>query len=84
MPDDSDYEGWLNHRRSMSPSSELLGRIMSAVSHRETARRVSLLIRIGLWVEQSRVARCAACAAALLVGSMPFLFLAHVAQLIVF
>lgn len=84
MTDDQEYEEWLERRRSTSPSRELTGRIMSSVSHRETPRRLALLIRVGLWIERSRATRYAACAAALLIGSTPFLFLAHVAQLIVF
>jgi hypothetical protein len=84
MTDEQDYDSWLENRRSLRPPGELADRIMSALSRRETARRVSSLLRVGLWIESSRLTRYAACTAALLVGSMPFLFLAHVAQIIVF
>jgi hypothetical protein len=84
MAEDRDYEEWLEQRRSISPPCELADRIMSSVSDRETTRRVSWLICVAIWVEKSRLARYAACAAALLIGSTPFLFLAHAAQLIVF
>jgi hypothetical protein len=84
MAGEQDYEEWLEDRRSVRPSSDLADRIMGVVITRETTRRISLLIRVGLWIERSRLTRYAACAVALLVGSTPFLFLAHVAQLIVF
>jgi len=84
MTDDRDYDEWLEQRRSIGPPCELVDQIMSLVSDRETTRRVSWLICVGLWVEKSRLARYAACAVALLIGSAPFLFLARVAQLIVF
>ncbi len=84
MPNERDYEEWLEQRRSVSPSSTLSDQIMRSVSERHATHRVTLPVRIGLWIERSRVARGVACAAALLVGSTPFLFLAHVAQLIVF
>ena len=84
MAGEQDYEKWMEDRRSVRPSSDLAERIMGAVSDRRAAGRISLLIKVGLWIERSRLTRYAACAVALLVGSTPFLFLAHVAQLIVF
>jgi hypothetical protein len=84
MVSEQDYEKWLEGRRSVCPSSGLADRIMGSVSDRRATRRISLLINVGLWIERSRLTRYAACAVALLVGSTPFLFLAHVAQLIAF
>jgi hypothetical protein len=57
---------------------------MESVSGRESARTAALLIRIGLRIEQLRLARYAVCSLALLIGATPFLYLAFVAQLFAF
>lgn len=84
MSEDRDYEQWLEQRRSVRPTSELANRIMRSVDSRETVIRVSLPVRAGLWIEQSRLTRIAACLTALVIGSTPFVFLAYAAQLIAF
>ena len=81
MVDDSMYDEWIANRRATEPAHDLTDRVMSSVEERvERKRRVRLADRMN----DSSLARLAACLAALLVGSLPFLFVAYVAQSLVF
>ncbi len=82
MADEPMYDEWIANRRAAEPSRELTDRVMAAVEERDVQRNryVSLADRMN----ESRPARWAACLAALLVGSLPFLFVAYVAELLVF
>ena len=82
MADEPMYDEWIANRRAAEPSRELTDRVMAAVEERGVHRKryVPLADRMN----ESRPARWAACLAALLVGSLPFLFVAYVAQLLVF
>ncbi len=82
MADEPMYDEWIANRRAAEPSRELTDRVMAAVEERDVQRKryVCLADRMN----ESRPARWAACLAALLVGSLPFLFVAYVTQLPVF
>ena len=64
------------------PSGDLTDRVMAAVEDRDlqSAPYVQLADRLN----ESRSAQWAACLAALVVGSLPFLLVAHAAELLVF
>jgi hypothetical protein len=81
MADEPIYDEWITNRRAAEPSRDLADRVMVAVGERDVQRRrfVSLADRMN----ESQPARWAACLAALLVGTLPFLFVAHVAYLLV-
>ena len=81
MADEPLYDEWIANRRAAKPSRDLIDRVMAAVKERELIglRQVRLADRIN----DSRPAQWAACVAALLVGSLPFLlFVAYAAQLL--
>lgn len=82
MADEPMYDEWIANRRAAEPSSELTDRVMAAVEERDMQRKH--YVRLADRMNESRPARWAACLAALLVGSLPFLFVAHVAELLVF
>ena len=84
MTDGPMYDDWLDQRRAIDSSGELADRVMAAVREAENRRQQSLLLWIAVRIESSRLARYTACLAALLVGSSPFLYMAYVAQLLVF
>ncbi|MBC8354629.1 MAG: hypothetical protein H8E66_21745 [Planctomycetes bacterium] len=84
MTDERDYEAWLERRRTIGPPSGFANHVMASVRQSQTAHKISLVVRLALWVERSRVTRYLACSTALLIGSTPFIFLAYFAQLIVF
>ena len=74
------YDKWLASRRTAEPSIDLTGRVMAAIRKRGAPTGyVGLADRMN----QSPL-RWGACAAALLVGSLPFFFVAYVAQSRVF
>ena len=76
------YDEWIAHRRAAEPSSELTERVMAAVEERDMRRKRR--VRLADRMNESRPARWAACLAASLVGSLPFLLIAYVAKLLVF
>ena len=78
---DRPYEKWLAERREVSPPATLADQIMSQVANMERQRRGILWLRVVQRIEQSRAARWAVCGGALAIGSLPFVFLAHAAQL---
>ena len=82
MADESMYDEWIANRRAAEPSRELTDRVMAAVEERDVQRE--RYVRLADRMNESRPARWAACLAALLVGSPPFLFVAYVIQLPVF
>ena len=84
MSDGPMYDEWIDGRRSIDSPDELTARVMAEVQEVESQRKKFLLLRLAQWVESSRLARYTACLAALMVGSTPFVYLAYVAQLLVF
>ena len=86
MDNEPMYDEWIANRRSAEPSRDLTDRLMAAVEKRAPQDRVQHkpYVRLIDRINQSRPARWAACLAALLVGSLPFLVVAIVAELIVF
>ncbi len=82
MADEPMYDEWIANRRAAKPSRELTDRVMAAVEERDVQRK--RYVRLADRMNESRPARWAACLAALLVGSLPFLFVAYVAELLVF
>ena len=81
MADEPMYDEWIANRRATEPSRELTDRVMAAVEERVERKRY---VRLADRMNESRPARWAACLAALLVGSLPFLLVAYVAELLVF
>ena len=81
---DNPYEQWLADRRNVSPPATLADQIMSQIAELERQRRGVWWLRLVQRIEQSRAARWAVCGAALAVGCLPFVFLAHVAQFVAF
>ncbi len=82
MADEPMYDEWIANRRAAEPSRELTDRVMAAVEERDVQRK--RYVRLADRMNESRPARWAACLAALLVGSLPFLLVAYVAELLVF
>ena len=82
MADEPMYDEWIANRRAAEPSRELTDRVMAAVEERDVQRK--RYVRLADRMNESRPARWAACLTALLVGSLPFVFVAYVAQLPVF
>ena len=82
MTDEPMYDEWIANRRAGEPSRELTDRVMAAVEERATQREH--YVRLADRMNQSRPTRWAACLAASLVGGLPFLYLAYVAELLVF
>jgi hypothetical protein len=81
---DNPYEQWLADRRKVSLPATLADQIMSQVAELERQRRVVWWMRLVQRIEQSRAARWAVCGAALAIGCLPFVFLAHVAKFVAF
>ncbi len=82
MADEPMYDEWIANRRAAEPSRELTDRVMAAVEERDVQRK--RYVRLADRMNESRPARWAACLAALLVGSLPFLIVAYVTELLVF
>jgi hypothetical protein len=82
MADEPLYDEWIASRRAIEPSRELTDRVMAAVEAQDAQRK--RCVRLADRMNESRPVRWAACLAALLVGSLPFLFVAYMAQLPVF
>ena len=82
MYDEPMYDEWIANRRAVEPSRELTDRVMAAVDARDGQRKH--FVRLADRMNESRPARWAACLAALLVGSLPFLFVAYATELLVF
>ena len=82
MADEPMYDEWIANRRAAEPSRELTDRVMAALEERHVERK--RYVRLADRMNESRPARWAACLAALLVGSLPFLLVAYAAELLVF
>ena len=82
MADEPLYDEWIANRRAAEPSRELTDRVMATVEERDV--QLNHYVRLADRMNESRPVRWAACLAALLVGSLPFLIVAYVAQLPVF
>ena len=82
MADKPMYDEWIANRRAAEPSPDLTDRVMAAVEERDLQHK--RYVRLADRINESRPARWAACLGALLVGSLPFLFVAYVAELLVF
>ena len=82
MTDEPMYDEWIANRRAVEPSRELTDRVMAAVEGRVVHRK--RCVRLADRMNESRSARWAACLAAILAGSLPFLCVAYVAELLVF
>jgi hypothetical protein len=78
---DKPYGQWLAKRREVSPSAAMADQIMSQVANMERQRRAIWWLRLVQRIERSRAARWAVCGGALVIGGLPFIFLAHVARL---
>lgn len=81
---DRPYEQWLAERREVAPSVTMADQIMTQVAELQRQRRDFWWLRVVLLIEQSRAARWAVCGGALAIGCLPFVFLAHAAQLVSF
>lgn len=82
MADNSNYEEWIADRRAVRPSGDLIDRVMTAVEDRQEQCKPDVYFADRL--NDSRPVRWAACVAAMLIGSLPFLLVANVAYLLVF
>jgi hypothetical protein len=67
------YLAWIEQRRAAAPGNEMSDRVMQLVMEVQTREKQILALRIASWIERSRVARCVACGAAMLIGSTPFM-----------
>ena len=82
MADEPMYDEWIANPRAAEPSRELTDRVMAEVEERDVQRKRH--VRLADRMNNSLLARFAACLSALLVGSLPLLYVAHAAKLLVF
>ena len=82
MADEPKYDEWIAYRRAAEPSLDLSDRVMAAVEERDAQPKVYVSLADGM--HQSQTARWAACFAAMLVGSLPFLYVAYVAKFLAY
>jgi len=75
------YERWLEECREVLPPVNLADQIMRQITNVENQRRDTPWLRLTQRVERSRLARWMVYCGALAIGSLPFVFLAHVSQL---
>jgi hypothetical protein len=66
------YQTWIEQRRAAAPPGELPDRVMRLVMAVRPSEKRPPAWRIASWIERSPVARWAACGAAMLIGSTPF------------
>jgi hypothetical protein len=66
------YPGWIEQRRAAAPRDGMPERVMQLVMETSTRERRGLAVRLASRIERSRVARYVAYAAALVIGSTPF------------
>jgi len=81
MADEPMYDAWIARRRAAEPAHDVTGRVVASVEGRAPPRRY---VHFADRINESRPARLAACLAGLLVGSIPFFFVAYVAQSLAF
>ncbi len=84
ISNDELYQRWLDQRRGEQPRGDLTDRVMAAVTQADVGQSTSRLAIALTWIDRSRPRRLAACTGALLVGSMPFLYVAYMAQAFIF
>jgi len=84
MTDDDIYQQWLARRHSDTVDAGLTDRVMEAIAQSAWVRVTSRRLRLLTWIERSRMRCAAACGGALLVGSLPFVYLAYICQALVF
>ena len=77
---DESYQSWVARRRGEQPGGGLTDRVMRAVFEVEQRRAASRMARIAHWIDRSRTRRRLACSAALLVGSLPLVYLTYISQ----
>lgn len=82
MTDEPMYDEWLANLRDAQPSGEFTDNVMAALEERQAYRSHCVTVADGL--SQSPVACLAACFAAMFIGSLPFLLVAHAAKLLTF
>ena len=80
--DEHVYDDWIANRRAVEPPSELTDRVMALVEKQNLSGSRSLGLVESL--NESPLLRVAACFVSSLVGSLPFLYAAYVAQLLAF
>ncbi len=78
MPEKPMYDEWIASRRAARAPCELTDRVMAAVEMRVVQRKH--YVRLADRINESQPARMTACLVALLVGFLPFLFVAYAAQ----
>ena len=104
MVTETQYQSWIESRRTAAPSCDLADRVMVAVEERveserveserveserveservESERGVRRTARLADRMNDSRPIRWAACLLGLVVGSLPLLYVAYAAKLIV-
>ncbi len=82
MDNEPIFDEWIANRRALEPSCELTDRVMVAIERH--GERRDRHVRLADRMNNSLPARCAACLAAWLVGSLPLLYVAHAAKLLAF
>jgi hypothetical protein len=82
--EDERYEQWVERRRADQAAPELTDRVMAAIARSEDSGRASSLLLLLMWVDRSWVRRIAACAAAFMVGSIPFAYIAYISKALPF
>ena len=82
--DDQRYQHWLEHRRSTRSDPNLTDRVMASITRTSVGRPASRGVLLLMWMDRSRLRRFAACIGALLVGSVPFVYLAYISQVFIF
>ena len=82
MNDEQMYDEWIADRRAAEPSRELTDLVMASVEKQNVQPKSN--VRLVDRMNESQSARWAACLASLVVGVLPFLYAAYVAELLVF
>ena len=82
MVNDPMYDEWIADRRAVKPPRNMTDQVMAAVEARDTPDDGHVHLAVGM--NESSPVRWAACLAAMLVGSLPFLYVAYVAQFLVY
>lgn len=77
MKNESEFDDWIASRREVEPPAGLADTVMNSLKNRDSTVPV---IRLADRLNDSRSARVAACLAGLLVGCLPFVVLAYIAQ----
>ena len=79
MIDEQRYNEWIANRQTAKPSTGLADVVMATVEDRVSPRRYA---RLTDRLNDSLPIRWAACVVALLIGSLPFFYIAYAAKLI--